>query len=67
MKNEYCISDEEISKIITELKEENSNYSYDLIMKAIKGCCEKFKIVKDHDRFIDCVKERARQIFLIEY
>lgn len=60
-----CKTEEEIKQIIAELQRENPNLSEDLILKAIASCCSKEQIVKQHETFIGCVKERITMLKLM--
>ena len=57
-----CKTEEEVKQIIAELQNENPNWSEDQILKAIASCCLKGQIVKKHETFIGCVKERIRML-----
>lgn len=60
-----CKTDDEVKAIITELQSENPSLDTELIMKAIKSCCTKTEIVKEHETFIGCVKERITMLRLM--
>ena len=60
-----CKTEEEVKQIIAELQRENPNLSEDLILKAIASCCSKGQIVKQHETFTGCVKERITMLKLM--
>lgn len=60
-----CKTEDEVKQIIAELQRENLNLSEDQILKAIASCCSKVQIVKQHETFIGCVKERIRMLKLM--
>jgi hypothetical protein len=65
MKTISCKNEDEVTAIITELKNENSNLSEELILKAISSCCLDCS-TKEHDDFMECVKERIRILSLMK-
>ena len=46
---------------------ENDKYDENLILSAIKGCCATVNIVKNNESFLECVRERTKQIYLANY
>jgi hypothetical protein len=57
MKNITCKTEDEVKQIIAELQNENPNWSEELILRAIASCCSDCSL-KEHEAFIECVKER---------
>lgn len=64
MKNKICKTQDEVNQIIKELQKENSNWTKELILKAIFSCCSDCSTKEDED-FIDCVKERIEILRLM--
>jgi hypothetical protein len=65
MKNITCKTEEEVKQIIAQFQHENPNLSEELILKAIASCCSKEQIVKKHETFTGCVKERITMFKLM--
>lgn len=57
-----CKTEEEVKQIITELQKENPKLDANLIRKAIASCCLASVIVKKHESFISCVRERVKML-----
>lgn len=62
-----CISDECVKEILETIREENPNYTEELILSAIKGCCNGTITPNEKESFIACVKERTKQFYQINY
>jgi len=60
-----CKTEEEVKQIIAELQNENPNLDENIIRKAIASCCVKTEIVKHHETFMGCVKERIKMLRLM--
>ena len=64
MKNITCKTEDEVKQIIAELQNENQNWTEDLILRAIASCCSDCS-TKEHEDFIECVKERINILRLM--
>ncbi len=60
-----CKTEDEVKAIIAEIQAANPEFDEELIIKAIKSCCVESSIVKEHETFIGCVKERIRMLRLM--
>jgi hypothetical protein len=60
-----CKTEDEVNQIILELQNENPNLDETLIRNAISSCCVQTEIVKNHETFIGCVKERIKMLRLM--
>lgn len=65
MPEKLCKTEEEIQLIIVELQNETPDLEEALIRRAISSCCVKTEIVKNHETFIGCVKERIKMFKLM--
>lgn len=65
MENITCKTEDEVKQIIAELQNENPNLDEHLIRKAIASCCKQLEIVKHHETFMSCVKERIKMLRLM--
>ena len=60
-----CKQKHEVNEIISSLQRENPSLDENLIRKAIDSCCLQLEIVKHHESFISCVRERLKILRLM--
>lgn len=55
MENKFCISDEEVERLVKLLQEKNSFYTRETIEKAITQCCKNSKEPLKFETMEECV------------
>jgi hypothetical protein len=65
MVNRMCKTEDEVKQIIETLQNEYPTLDSDLIKRAIESCCVGNNNMMDNKTFLECVKERVKELRII--